>query len=73
MTIHEVYYQGERSFALWAFEGTNTGPGVHPATGKSVKVSGSSFGRYEGGKMKEELVHFDALEMMGQLGLLEMP
>jgi len=61
------------SFTKWTFTGTNTGPSAHPATGKPVKVSGVSFARYEGGKLIEELVYFDALEFLSQLGLIEPP
>jgi steroid delta-isomerase-like uncharacterized protein len=71
--LEEITYDGDRSYARWTFTGTNTGPGDHPPTGKSVSVPGASFGRYADGKMTEELVYFDALDMMAQLGLIDMP
>ena len=73
VTIDEAFYLEGRSFTKWTFKGTNTGPGAHPATGKPVKVSGVSFARYDGGKLIEELVYFDALEFLSQLGLIEPP
>ena len=73
VTIDEVFFLEGRSFLKWTFTGTNTGPGKQPATGKAVKVSGASFARYEGGKLIEELVYFDALEFLSQLGLIETP
>lgn len=73
VTIDEAFFLEGRSFTKWTFTGTNTGPGARPATGKPVKVSGVSFARYEGGKMIEELVYFDALEFLSQLGLIEPP
>ncbi|MGI9625267.1 MAG: ester cyclase [Longimicrobiales bacterium] len=73
VTIDEAYYQDDRSFVRWTFEGTNTGPGDFPATGKRVTVSGTSFSRYAQDKLTEELVNFDALDMMTQLGLVELP
>lgn len=71
--IEEFFEQGDRTFARWTFTGTNTGPGDFPPTGNSVKVEGTSFSRFEGGKLAEELVYFDALGMMTQLGLVELP
>ena len=73
VSIDEIYFQGNRSFGRWTFEGTNTGPGDFPATGKHVKVSGSSFSRYEDDRLTEEIVNFDALDMMTQLGLVDLP
>ena len=73
VTIDEAFFLEGRSFTKWTFKGTNTGPGTHPATGKPVKVSGVSFARYDGGKMIEELVYFDALEFLSQLGVIEPP
>ena len=73
VTFEEIFFQDDRSFSRWTFEGTNTGPGDFQPTGKAVKVSGSSFGRYQGGKLTEELVYFDAMDMMAQLGLVQLP
>jgi predicted ester cyclase len=73
VTIDEIFFQDDRSFARWTLEGTNTGTGDLPPTGKAVKVSGASFGRYKNGKGTEELVYFDHMDMMLQLGLLEQP
>lgn len=71
--IEEMYYQGDRSFGRWTFEGTHTGPGDFSPTGKHIKISGSSFGRYEGGQLIEEIANFDALDMMTQLGIIRVP
>ncbi len=73
VTINEAFFLEGHSFTKWTFTGTNTGTGAHPATGKPVKVSGVSFALYEGGKLIEELVYFDALEFLSQLGLIEPP
>jgi steroid delta-isomerase-like uncharacterized protein len=73
VTINEAFFQGERSIARWTFTGTNTGPGPHPATGKKVKIEGASIARYKDAKLTEELVYFDSLEMMTQLGLITLP
>ena len=73
VTVHEVVYAGDRSFGSWTFEGTNTGPGDFPPTGRRVSVNGVSHGRYRDGKIVEELVYFDGAEMLGQLGLVDLP
>ena len=73
VTITDVTFQGDRSFAEWTFEGTNTGPGDFPPTGRSVRIRGASHARYAGGKLAEEYVYFDAMDMMTQLGLVPNP
>jgi steroid delta-isomerase-like uncharacterized protein len=70
VTIHDLTFQGDRAFAEWTFEGTNTGQGTFPATGRPVRFEGSSFHRYAGGKLVEEKVYFDGMEMMSQLGMI---
>ena len=71
--LDEIHFTENRSFARWTFTGTNTGDGDFPPTGKAIDISGSSFSRFEDGKMTEELVYMDALEFMTQLGLIELP
>ena len=73
VTIDDIFFQNDRSFSRWTFEGTNTGPGDFPPTGKVVKIEGCSFSRYQNGKLVEELVYFDAMDMLVQLGLVQKP
>ncbi len=68
VAIDESYYIQDRGFFVWTFTGTNTGPGDQPPTGKSVKVSGLSAIRYEGGKLADETLYYDALDFNQQLG-----
>lgn len=68
VAIDEAHFMENRSIAKWTFTGTNSGEGDFPATGKSVSVSGVSIARYEGGKMVEDWVYADSLDMMTQLG-----
>jgi steroid delta-isomerase-like uncharacterized protein len=68
VVLDENYHMQDRSFLLWTFTGTNTGPGATPPTGKSVKLSGATFIRYQDGKIAEELVYFDVLDWQTQLG-----
>jgi len=68
VVLDESHFMQDRSFHLWTFTGTNTGPGATPPTGKSVKLSGATFVRYQDGKIAEELVYFDVLDWQLQLG-----
>ena len=68
LTIRERAYGDDFLFCIWTFNGTNTGPGEFPATGRSVNVSGSTLIRVRDGRMFEEDVHFDVLSYMNQLG-----
>jgi steroid delta-isomerase-like uncharacterized protein len=68
VVIDEGHYMKDVSFFLWTFTGTNTGPGTAPATGKSVKLSGSTLMHYRDGKIAEEIVYFDVLDWQMQLG-----
>ncbi len=56
-----------------SFASPNTGPGAAPPTGKSVKLSGSTFIRYQEGKIAEEIVYFDVLDWQMQLGYTMTP
>lgn len=70
VVMDESHYIDGQSFHLWTFTGTNTGPGpgAMTPTGKSVKVSGSTRMRHVDGKIVDEVVYFDALDMQTQLG-----
>lgn len=70
VTIDEAYYMEGRAFYLWTFTGTNTGAGpeAQPPTGKSAKISGMSAVRYEGGKIVDEALYYDQLDLNQQLG-----
>ena len=70
VTIDDAYYVQDHGFYLWTVTGTNTGAGpeAQPPTGKSVKISGMSMVRYEGGKIADEGVYYDQLDFNQQLG-----
>jgi steroid delta-isomerase-like uncharacterized protein len=70
VTVHELTFHGNRAFAEWTFTGTNTGPGDFPPTGRPVRFDGSSFHQYADGKLVEERVYFDGMDMMTQLGMI---
>jgi len=73
VVLDENYHTQDRSFHLWTFTGTNTGPGAAPSTGKSVKLNGATFIRYQDGKIAEERVYFDVLDWQKQPGYTMTP
>lgn len=73
ITVQEVIEAGDRFTVFWTAEGTNTGPGDFPPTGRSFEVHGVSVNRIENGKMAGETAFFDTAQFMSQLGLVELP
>ena len=73
LVIDEIHSMDGVSVSRWTFTGTNTGPGTAPPTGKSVKVSGLTQVKYEGGKVVEEVVDFDTADWYTQLGFTMTP
>ena len=73
VTLTETYFLDNSSVCKWHFHGTNTGPGEFPTTGRSVDIDGMSIQKYENNKLVREEVYFDALEMLSQLGIIEIP
>lgn len=70
-TIKDIFGQGEKLVKYWNFKGTHTGIffGI-PATGKTVKIDGTTLVRMANGKIAEERDFFDNLDFMTQLGLM---
>lgn len=71
VTIDKILAEGELVAVRLFAEGTNTGSGNGlPATGKSLRISGTTFFRIVDGKIVEEWATFDQLDFMRQLGLM---
>jgi predicted ester cyclase len=73
MTFDEVIVKGNNIVTRWTATGTNTGPiqtpmGELPATNKNVRIFGLSLSKAENGKIVEEWVIYNVLDMMQQLG-----
>jgi steroid delta-isomerase-like uncharacterized protein len=65
--VHELTFTGTHEEAL-------VGPGgVIPATGKQVTGHGIDLFRVEGGKIVEERLYFDQIEILSQLGVTPAP
>jgi steroid delta-isomerase-like uncharacterized protein len=77
-TMDETIVKGEKIIWVWTFSATNTGPfhtpmGDIPATGKKVQFSGVAIDRVDEGKLVEEWVYFNVLQVLQQLGFTIAP
>ena len=73
-TIEDQIAEGNRVVSRWSWSGTNTGEAFGmPPTGKRVGMSGTTTFVFSGGKIVEGWWHWDALGMMRQLGVVQMP
>ena len=77
-TIDETIVKGDKIIWVWTFTATHTGPfhtplGDVPATGKKVQFSGVAIDRMDEGKMVEEWVYFNVLQVLQQLGFTITP
>jgi steroid delta-isomerase-like uncharacterized protein len=70
LEMNEIYSANNRAFTKWIFTGTNTGIfGESPATGKKVKILGSSVIYFNSqGKIIQEDVFYNELDLLQQLG-----
>ncbi len=78
MTIDEMIVKGDKTVVVWTLSGTNVGPlhtpsGDMPATGNKVQFSGVAIDRFDEGKIVEEWVYFNVLQLMQQLGFTLTP
>ena len=70
ISVEDVKVKGDDLFAQWVYTGTNTGIfGEFPPTGKKVTVQGYTHIEFsEEGKMIREVVYYNELELLQQLG-----
>lgn len=69
-----ILAEGDLVSVRWTARGTNTGAGNGiPATGKQVKVSGTTVFRMVDGAIAEEWTSGDSLGLLKQLGLFPAP
>lgn len=75
ITLSSLHISGSCAFYNWTFSGTNTGIfGEFPATGKKVKVNGMSKVIFnEEGKIVQEDVSYNELDLLQQLGYSLLP
>jgi steroid delta-isomerase-like uncharacterized protein len=78
MAFPEIIAKPDKIVAVWTMTGTQTGPmatpgGMMPGTGRKVSIIGMSIDYLKEGKIAKEVVIFNALEMLMQLGFQLMP
>jgi predicted ester cyclase len=78
MAFPEIVAQRDKIVTIWTMTGTQTGPmampgGTLPPTGRKVSVTGLSIDYLKDGKLAKEVVIFNTLEMLMQLGFNLLP
>jgi predicted ester cyclase len=78
MTFEEAVLQGDKVATIWTMTGTQTGPmpmpgGTLPATGRKVRITGLAIDYMKGGQFQKEVVVFNLLDMLMQLGFTLQP
>ena len=68
ITIEDEIYTKNIATIRWTVDGTNTGSGEMPATGKAIKVWGITILHFSNGKLIKEIVAYDNQSLMEQLG-----
>jgi predicted ester cyclase len=73
MAFPEAVVQGDKIATIWTMTGTQTGPmvmpgGTMPATGRKVSITGLAIDYLKDGKFVKEVVVFNVLEMLMQMG-----
>lgn len=73
-TIEDQIAEDDKVVTRYTVSGTHQGEffGV-PATGKRIRMTGTSIDRFEDGKMVEEWPEYDLLGVMRQLGAVPAP
>ena len=76
--LDETIVKGDKIIWVWTFSGANTGSFHTPlgdihATGKKVQFSGVAIDRVDEGKIVEEWVYFNVLQVLQQLGFTITP
>jgi steroid delta-isomerase-like uncharacterized protein len=68
LVVDELLFDRDKIAGIWTITATKTGPGVLPATGKSLKVTGLAIIHFKDGKIKDEWIAGNDLQWMQQLG-----
>lgn len=66
--LKEKFFTNEQTAAIWEITATNSGEGLHPPTGKFIKVTGMSILHFSKGKIKDEWIASNDVYWMQQLG-----
>jgi predicted ester cyclase len=77
-SLDDLYFKGDKIAWIFTMSGTISGPfrtplGELPPTGKSFRFSGVAVDRIVGGKIAEEWVYFNVLDILQPLGFTLAP
>lgn len=71
ITVERQLAAGDQVVSYWKANGTRNGEGLGlPPTGKSIEVEGISLLTLENGKLTEQIIAWDGLGLMRQIGAL---
>ena len=74
VTIEEMFVKGDKIVSRFTITGTNAGPlGELPPTDKKMSISGIGISRVVNGKIAEEWIVYNVLDMLQQLGFTPTP
>jgi predicted ester cyclase len=74
LTVENMFSDGDWVACHFRIHGRNTGDLMGmPATGKSMDITATGMFRCQGGKVTENVVNPDALGMLQQLGVIQLP
>ena len=74
VTIEEQIAEGDKMVTRYTVRGNHLGELMGlPATGKQVTIRGCGVSRVSDGKLVETWDHYDALGLMGQIGVVPLP
>jgi predicted ester cyclase len=77
-SIDDLYVKGDKIVSVFTMSGTITGPihtplGDLPPTGKKFQLSGAAIDRIVEGKIAEEWVYFNVLDILQPMGFTLAP
>jgi predicted ester cyclase len=77
-SLDDMYIKGDRIVWIFTMSGTITGPfrtpmGEIPPTGNAIRLTGAAVDRIVGGKIAEEWVYFNILEILQPMGFSLVP
>ncbi len=74
LTVESIFSEGDWVACHFRVSGRNTGDFMgKPPTGKSIDITATGMFKFQNGKVMENIVNPDALGMLMQLGVVQMP
>ncbi|HEX8815839.1 MAG TPA: ester cyclase [Terriglobales bacterium] len=73
ITVEDAFASGDKVVARWSATMTHSGPGMGPATGNKVQLTGMSIARFRDGQIVEGWDNWDQLGMLEQIGAYQRP